>query len=705
MSLQHRDHAPDLAGFSLRGLAAGLLFLRLMRLPWRIAASCLVAVVGCSSTHSDSITVPFDPDPPEVYVAKVKNILVGLPPTDAEVAAVKADPTALPGLIDTWMATPQYQQKMMVFFELAFQQTQITATDFVDISPPNGLGNGTQVPLVVQNSEESFARTMLANNSAGAPLSSSFTTKTVMLTPALAMLYAYLDTHQADDTSKVTDLFQKANPKLTITLEASGGPIPIAESLDSSGSNYMHFYNPTITTQNYPAGDEACDGVDPISFNANSQNLWDVMYGEIPPHTVGTGSDAVQCPIRGGGITGSQFAATDFTTWNMVTIRQPQAGEATTNFYDLPTLRSTSELVLDAPRPGFFTTPAFQTNWPTNTSNQMRVTLNQALIVATGTAVDGTDATTPGSTPGLDSEHAVPGSACYGCHQLLDPTRSILTKTYTFFYNSPQTDPLYDTQPGLFAFQGVVQQMQTIDDFANILASHPLVPQAWAEKLCYYANSAPCDPNDPVFQQIVADFANGFSWNTLVRELLSSPITTNASHTTTYDTNGEVIAVTRRDHLCAALNNRLGLTDICQLDAADQTGKLSTIAQIVSGMPSDGYGRGAPIPVLPNQPTLFYRGGLENICASISSMVIDAKPTTQQPNVKIWSSSQPTAAIADFVSQIMSLTSADPRAAQANALLTAHFQAAQQAGATATDSLRSTFVAACLSPTFIGIGM
>jgi hypothetical protein len=689
----------------MRALAACLLFQHRMRLHWRIAASCLVAAVGCSPAHYDSINVPFDPDAPEVYVAKVKNILVGLPPTDAEVAAVKADPTALPGLIDNWMATPQYQQKMMVFFELAFQQTQITPTDFVDISPPNGIGNGDQIPLVVQNSEESFARTVLANNSAGSPLSSSFTTKTVMLTPALAALYAYLDTHQADDNGKVTDVFGKANPKLDITLEASGGPIPISESLDPSGSNYMHFYNPTITTQNYPQADAACDGVDPISFNASAQNLWNVMYGEIPAHTVGTGSDATQCPIRGGSIAGTQFAASDFTTWNMVTIRQPNAGEAITNFYDLPTLRATNELVLDAPRPGFFSTPAFQTNWPTNSSNQMRVTLNQALIVATGTAVDGLDATTPGSTPGLDSEHAAPGSACFGCHQLLDPTRSILTKTYTFFYNSPQTDPAFDTQPGLFAFQGVVQQMQTIDDFAKILASHPLVPQAWAEKLCYYANSAPCDPSDPVFQQIVADFANGFSWNMLVRELLSSPITTNAAHTKTYDTNGEVIAVTRRDHLCAALNNRLDLNDICQLEAADQTGKQSTIAQIVSGMPSDGYGRGAPIPVLPNQPTLFYRGGLENVCANISEMVIDAKPTTQQPNVKIWSSSQPTAAIADFVSQIMALTSADPRAAQASSLLTGHFQAAEQAGATPTDALRSTFVAACLSPTFIGIGM
>ncbi len=36
-----------------------------------------------------------------MYVAKVKNILVCLAPTSAEVAAVVAEPTALPGMIDT----------------------------------------------------------------------------------------------------------------------------------------------------------------------------------------------------------------------------------------------------------------------------------------------------------------------------------------------------------------------------------------------------------------------------------------------------------------------------------------------------------------------------------------------------------------------------------------------------------------------------
>jgi len=663
-----------------------------------LLAACL-GTFACTGPTYDTKT-PFVPDSPEVYVAKVKNILVGMPPTDAEIAAVIADPNALPGLIDQWMTTPEYTQKMMVFFELAFQQTQIDQSSFVDIVPPNGLGNGKSVPLLVQNARESFARTVLALTAAGKPLTDAFKTKQLMMTPALMQLYAYLDEHQSDDNGKVNDVYAKAHPTQTFILENSAGAIDIKESLKVGGASYMHWYNPDLATQTYP--DPKCIGVDPITVTVNSNSLYNIMFGEIPAHKL---ADGTACPIRGGTGKGRQLVDGDFTTWKLVTIRPPVGSETPTDFFDLVTLRGSNELVIRTPRPGFFTTPAFFANWPTNSSNQMRVTLNQALIVATGAQIDGTDGTTPGSTPGLDGVHADPGSACYGCHQLLDPTRSILSATYSWFYNQ-QVDGALKAQPGLFAFQHVVAPMSTIDDFASLLATHPLVPQAWGQKLCYYVNSAPCDPSDPEFQRIVTAFTTaGFAWNGLVRDLLSSPITTNAEDTKTHATNGEVIAVARRDHLCANINNRLGFIDVCQLDAANQVGVASTIAQIVSGMPSDGYGRGGTIPVLPNQPTLFYRGGLENICAQLSSQVVDGKADPKQPGAKKWSSGQPDVAIAEFVSIVMGLTASDDRTGPIAVALTAHFNDAKASGASATDALRSTFVAACLSPSFIGIGM
>jgi len=251
-----------------------------------------------------------------------------------------------------------------------------------------------------------------------------------------------------------------------------------------------------------------------------------------------------------------------------------------------------------------------------------------------------------------------------------------------------------------------VQPVNNVGDLGNMLATHPLFATAWAQKLCYYVNSAPCGATDPEFLRIVEAFkSSGYSFNTLVTELLSSPITTGASETQTADGQGEVVAVSRRDHLCAALDQRLGFTDVCGLDAVTKKQQQALIPSIATGLPSDGYGRGSVTPVLPNQPTLFYRAGLENICEAVAAQVIDVAPAKRLANVKQWSSTSPDAAIADFVSLVMALTPSDPRNAGATSVLKSHFTAAVAQGAAASDALKSTFVAACLAPSAISIGL
>src|SRR5438132_684475 len=74
----------------------------------------------------------FEPLPPAVYGTKIKNILVGQPLTDNELAALVKDAGALPGLVDTWIAQPAWRTRMFGFFQQAFQQTQTTAADFDD---------------------------------------------------------------------------------------------------------------------------------------------------------------------------------------------------------------------------------------------------------------------------------------------------------------------------------------------------------------------------------------------------------------------------------------------------------------------------------------------------------------------------------------------------------------------------------------------
>jgi len=204
--------------------------------------------------------------------------------------------------------------------------------------------------------------------------------------------------------------------------------------------------------------------------------------------------------------------------------------------------------------------------------------------------------------------------------------------------------------------------------------------------------------------RVVDVFKNAnYSWNILVRELLSSPLVTHGASTQTLRDKGETIAVERRDHLCAALNDRLGLNDVCAQDVLSGVSPNGVVPEIVTGLPSDGYGRGSVAPVLPNDPSLFFRAGTENICVSVAGMVIDnAKAIQGQKN---WSSMQPDAAIADFMHIVMGLTDVDPRLPQVQTILKGHFDQAKAQGATATDALKSTFVVACLAPTSVSIGL
>ena len=248
--------------------------------------------------------------------------------------------------------------------------------------------------------------------------------------------------------------------------------------------------------------------------------------------------------------------------------------------------------------------------------------------------------------------------------------------------------------------------MNDLGDFGAALASHPLVASGWAQKLCYYVNSSPCDPADPEFGRLTSLFeSSNYSWSALVKAVVTSPIVTNATETQTARTNGEVVAVSRRDHMGAALDARLGFSDLCGLNAlGGKKPSTGAVAQIVSGLPSDAYGRGSVAPVLPNDPTLFFRAGTENICESVAAQVVD--PASSTAGAKQWSSAEPDPATADFVATVMGLTPSDPRYAPALGLLRDHFASAmRQPGMSATSALRSTFVVACLAPSAVSIGL
>ena len=667
---------------------------------WPFALGVLLAALACSSrapvgyapVPSPSATAaPPAPSstevPPRLYVQKVKNLLLGLPATEEEVRAVEADPAALGALVDGWMARPEYKEKTMRFFQLAFQQTQVGANDFA----PQVYGllgkNPHTTALLIQNATESFARTMVELTAEGRPLTEAMTTRRLMMTTALKELYAFLDVQQIDNQGNLHDEFRAKFRGRPIVVHTAAGAIAPEQTLDERGPRFMHWYNPDLLTEQKHA---ECRQ-DPVTLPATALGLHWLILGSVDGRRV---SKSLYCPGFPGTAGAAQLKPADFEDWTMVTLRPPLPGEPPTRFYDLPALRAARELVLAVPRLGFFSTPAFFANWPTNVSNQMRVTVNQALIVATGAAIDPDDGTMAPGTPGLDNVHARRAD-CFSCHKTMDPTRSILSAHWSYGYHR-QVDEKLQAQPGMFAFRGVVEPVKTAEDFGQTLARHPLVGPAWAQKLCHYLNSGPCREDDPEFQRIVQVFRDsGYSWATLVKTHATSPLTTQSN----------AVVVSRRNHLCAALDARLGFTDSCGLDVIGK-GAVPSVPEIATGLPSDAYGRGAVAPVLPNDPTVFFAAGVQNICESVAAEVIDAPAERRRAGVRHWSSAEADTALSAFVHDLMGLTPSDPRADEAARLLRSHFKSAvEQGAATPTDALRSAFMVACQSPSVVSIGL
>jgi len=633
--------------------------------------------------------------PAWVAAGKVKNLLTGLPPTDAEIAAVTADPSALKGLVATWIATPQYTAKLQNFFGNAFQQTQVVSADLLDQLGQNAVGRVDA--RLLANLRESFARTAVELVAEGRPFTETMTTQRFMLTPRLMALYAYLDALQVSDAGGSIDLFARAHPGFKYSLTAAR-VIPLEQSLDPASSDYMVFYAPQLAK----AYDPLCPQ-DPIVYDGSkgqqsiSQGLIQLfLSGPTAFNLYAPNGTFHRCapPAFPPGM--APLTLADSQQWQMVNIRQPQAGESTTPLFALASFRAGADLVLKTPRVGFFTTPSFLAEWNTNNSNQARVTANQTLIVALGRGMSPANASLPPSVAAVDQQHAPTGSDCFACHQSLDPMRQYFRQQYSLYFH-PQSSSSESSLPGSFGFRGVSLAGATIFDLASQLASHPDFASAWTQKLCTYANSMPCLSTDPEFLRISTAFANSnFNFGTLVTELFSSPLVSYLGDSATVEKSGENFPVARRGHLCATLSSRLGLADVCGLDINTKVPKqLLPVQLIATVLPSDQYSRGAEEPVLANDPTLFFRTGMENVCVALAGQLIDAGSSSR------WTSSSPQPAIADFVHLLMGVGA--PRDATPLSILTDHFNAAR-AGQGDSTALKSTFTLACLTPSVVGIG-
>ena len=669
------------------------------------------------------VQFPFEAVSPRIYVAKVKDLLIGQAPTEDEITAVTKDPTALRGMVHAWFVTPAAQGKFFSFFQKAFQQTQITANDFLD--------QGRLPSALLQATTESFARTAQKLVDDGQPFTSTAKTHQFMMTPALMAQYLYIDQTLVDDSGKDSSSVPMPDGTLTTSFDGwltyippPGLPITFAQMLDPTSPYFRHIPVPAAFNCSVPKVDatghvvlDASMKPVMVSTPYNERHYGTTLgsflglFGHAAPDL---GKDQPPAPMPPADVPANlaylykssncngdvDFATTPLFTaadavWRMVTVRPPMAGEKLTAFYDLPTLRASNELVMRMPRVGFFSTTAFLANWQTNQSNQARDTMNQTLIVSIGRSINPVDkGTSTVLDTGKDGSHSDPNSPCYSCHQTMDPMREVFRQAFTYNYHQ-QKDPSQVFATATFDFLGMKAPMASLDDLADTLVKHPLYAGAWVQKLCYYANSSRCSEDDPEFLRIAKTFVDSsFDFHALVSELFSSPIITGATTTKTWTDVGETVTIARQDHFCASLTNRLKLPSSVCASIANK----NQAQAVANNIPLDGYLRGAEGPALSTDPTMFFRGAAETLCTIAAGLTVD------QP-MSLYSSMKKDQAVTDFVQNIMGLATGDPTSAEATQILQDHQAAAIAAGATPTEALKSTFVLACTSPTSLAIGL
>jgi len=654
---------------------------------------------------------PYEPLPPRVYAAKVKDLMTGMALTDDEYKRVTADPKVLRTLVDSWMTTEQFKAKTFEFFKSAFQQTQLEISDLDEQLRLNSGGiNGNDQKRMLRSVEEMFANTAMALVDEGRPFTETVTTTRFKMNVPLMVALSYMDATPMDDKAAGVAagywLLNKHNAKtfkVTLVDEAvQGGKIPWADTINPASPNFMKltFRQPPMPT-NPGAGVVymPCKESYVVPGTGSMSTIFRSMFG---------GRQSCQ----GAPSEATEFTDADWNTWRWVTVRQPAAGEERTTFWELDKLRDPAlkEIVVGAPRVGFFTTLAFFANWPTNISNSYRVTTNQALIVALGRSFDDRATTVQVMETSVDAQHVTPGSPCFACHVTLDPMRDFFKQSYSMTYfeqlstMNPKNPPL--PSEGVFTVDSSPPlKGKGVHAFARGLAEHAHFAPAWTQKLCQLANSETCVEEDPEFKRVANAFkASKFDYRVLVRELFTSPLVTFASKTLTAEKKGVIMSIARREALCSRLSNRLGGTDLCNQKGE---GSLKTIANQLKnlslGVPGSAYSRADENPMTPHDPNLFFISGTEKMCMSIAGQVVELNATSP------WKSAAKDAAIGDFVAVLMGVPPSDPRAPGLADILQRHYAAAIN-GVHGTkekpaDALRSTFTLACSSPLGISLGL
>lgn len=657
-----------------------------------------------SSSSANSSSGAITPLPTQSALRKIKNVLTGMAPTEQEMARPQT-PQELQLMIDSWMQTPEFKEKMLFFFANGFQQSTISTEDFYGqlrnrpgaFNLSYGIHGDSAFPTLFKNMNESFARTALHFAETGRSMSDLLTTDEMMMTTALKSLYMQIEANW-DTASNANVMKWKFN---------YGRRPALADTLNPNHPDYMVFGHeaPATVTGSRTFSDNCNGNANLVSQFPGNVYLFHLLLGHVgrDSGTNSAGQTGTGCWERA---TKPYFTPTDLSDWKLVKVVRGNRIEP----WDLIKLRASgTTLPSAAPRISFFTTPAFLAVWNTNDSNAHRVTVNQALLAALGQGFTSASQSIPipPNTAAVDGAHAVGTSECFACHKSLDPMRQFFENWY-FHSDKPKGGTGAGPQPS-FGFANVTGNGRTLIDFGNFIKqvndesvagdSISRFALEMTQKLCFFGNSAKCEETDPEMRRIAREFEDSnYNFKQLVSDLYSSPLITAKSQTATFAKNGVNISIVRRDQLCHALSNRLGVTDICKI-YLPMRANMSRVGLLAGALPYDTFSRGVAEPVTPSDPNIFYRGGSELLCESVAALVVD---NTQNRTI---SSSDLEGGLTLMVSKVMALPPNDPKHASAISILRTHYNSAVSRGATKTNAMRSTFSAACQSPSSLGMGI
>ena len=590
---------------------------------------------------------------------KVKTLLRGDALTAEEYIQVSTagdEGAATQALVRTWTNGPAFDRKLMAFLRVALQQElQNFETDQFD----RLRGNRASKARVRKVLSESFVRTALDLVHRDQPFTQVATTQTWMMTTANLILLQYGDQSASE----------RARPHRIFT-SRDDAPNALRQQINRrrwffGRSEAGRCTVPQTEMLNFLFGSLRRRHCDDHEFRRNNFTF---------------------------GLEDSLLTQGDFEDWRLVTLEfDPNASvDERIPFYDIRRLRTATSLKTRVPRVGFFSTNAFFENWMTNDDNQFRVAVNQSLLGGLHTRFSATEPTEPLRVDGIDGAHAE-NQDCMGCHRQVDPMRAYFAKSFNTSYQRPFGDGgdgriLRGVRP-VFTFYGRRSQGGDLRRFGRLIAEHPKFASAWVQKLCLFANSARCDPNDPEFRQIRNRFRDGgFNFKSMLVELFSSRLVTGRGS----DASPLPVSITRRDHLCAVLAERTGNQEICNI---------RRVANIIGLIPKDAVARGAADPSMPVRPNPIYLATAEAVCDAVARTVV-----TNARNAP-FSGATPDQTIERIVNQLMGLAGDPTRATEVREILKTHFDEARAASVSKLGALRSVFSIGCLSPDVMGMGL